>query len=537
MSNQSPPKSSNTYTSRVPRPRALPTVPQSPPELEDPLLKKRSVGTSRVIPTSVIISTVFLSFLIFAIVLTRNVGTVVVSHPSSLSATSPASSSSTDDARSVSAPTAPVVQLEIPVGTDGNMPRRRAQSSGPVDAHSMDQAPVAASNVDPHAENRVDAPPPQSDKTSVQMGGPKPPLQQGAASSMQASANGVVSWNRSWPLTEADDVTGLLPLANSLKFTNMTMLNYFHLHKTGGVTTKSQVRELLLRPENMRQMTKRGQPMGVTETCYRAISPASSLSLSVREVNWRCDFGQIKEFDQSTLRGLDIVMGHQYWQNGCDYYFGHMRNVQYFSIFRHPLARKLSFFYHFFVRNSGLEEKSIPREDVLKFVLAEDLSADPRSRDSGPNYFASRFMSNGITGFSRNQYPIEQSKQDEIIADILNRLDTRYAFVGLQLHNDASQCMLEKAVQVLAHAHGIDTLVGSTKLGVSTKRLNSGEYPWSARKLWDSMSKAEKDKFNEVERVDLAIYRKATERFVKDVKLFGCEQKVEAENWDEDVFE
>lgn len=319
-----------------------------------------------------------------------------------------------------------------------------------------------------------------------------------------------------------------------MRFTNLTLLNYFHLHKTGGVTTKSQLMMVMDHKENEAKRTKRGDPLTHIQTCYKAVSP--SADVITREANWRCDFGEIKHMSKERLHGVDLLMGHQYWDKGCDYYFGSSRDVKYFSIFRHPLHRKLSFFYHFFVRNAGRKEDSVTREEVVRFMLAEGLPNDPRVRDLGPNYYASRFVSDGLSGFLKNQFTVDAGQADAFIADIRKKIDERYVFIGLQLQNEASRCMLQKTVQVLAHAHGIDDLVGTSVFTDNENRLNTGGYTWTAGKLWASMSAEQRQKFRQVERVDLAVYEAAVERFKDDVKVFDCADKVVASAWEDDTF-
>lgn len=346
---------------------------------------------------------------------------------------------------------------------------------------------------------------------------------------------GYVSWIRSWPDSDQHDKTNLIPLAKYLNFNNRTLLNYFHMHKTGGVSTKSELMHLVERSENKPQLTKRGAPLGYIETCYKQqVADSSDTTL---ERNWRCDFGQVKTFSKEKLRTFDIVMGHQYWENGCEYFFGGERDVRHFSLFRHPLPRKLSFFYHFFVRNVGRDEGDADKDEVIRFLLGE-MEADPRVRDAGPNYYASRLLSDGRMGFSptSQRYEVDADKEDEAIDKVLDRLENRFAFVGLQLQTEASQCMLEKAVQVMAHEHGIDSLVGTSLLSDTKTRKNTGGYPWTSLKIWAAMTEEQREKYRKVERVDLAIYHKAVERFKSDVKIYDCSSKVDEAQWAEDAY-
>lgn len=303
------------------------------------------------------------------------------------------------------------------------------------------------------------------------------------------------------------------------------------MHNTGRVSTKTELSSLLARPENKRLASARGRRMGITETCYETAPKPGDKSL---ESQWRCDFGQLRALPPAARGELDVLMGHQYWKEGCDDMFGPTRDVRYFSIFRHPLPRKLSFFYHFFVRNYGRDEASVDKDEVIRFVLGETGIGDPRMRDAGPNYYASRLLSNGLEGFVAHRFAPDDA--DAALADVLARLERRFVMVGLQMQSEASQCMLQKLVQVFVHAHGIDTMVGTTRLGSTTLKKNSGSYTWTAQKLWKVMTKEQRRKYGEVERMDLAIYEWAVRRFRRDVERYTCAAKVVKERFGEDEF-
>ncbi|KAI0560997.1 hypothetical protein FGB62_95g099 [Gracilaria domingensis] len=162
---------------------------------------------------------------------------------------------------------------------------------------------------------------------------------------------------------------------------------------------------------------------------------------------------------------------------------------------------------------------------------------DALTRDAGPNYYASRMISEGVTGFVNNRYVIPSHKQDQAIATVLHKLKNKYAFVGLQLQPEASQCMLQKMVQVFAHVHGLDKMYGTPKLAQSKKRLNVGGYPWTPKKVWAAMTPEQRQRYRQVEKVDLAIYDHVVQRFKEDLKVFACEHRVNADQWAEDQFD
>lgn len=302
---------------------------------------------------------------------------------------------------------------------------------------------------------------------------------------------------------------------------------------------KAGLLQLVNRPENAKLFTRRGTPIKVVETCYQAVSPISHLSVNIQ--TWRCDFRKIREMSIAALSKIDVILGHQYWENGSEKYFEKLqRSIKYFSVLRHPLARKLSFYYHFYVRNVGLNESTIPRSDVIKFVLnSNDLVKDARARDAGPNYYASRLASDGISNFKNNQFRVNTGEEERRYIEKISKLiDEKFIFMGLQTQNFASTCMLEKTMQVFAHVHGIDHYVGTQNVNEGNKNLkNTGNYNWTAEKLWESMSAEERESFKEIEKVDLAIYKKVLERFQKDVRLFKCEHLISSDGFREEHFD
>lgn len=564
ISSAMPLSSKSSYLTRPLRPRIHSSLPFSTSGdgqyHENKKFSRSNHLISRFAPTSIIIAIIAIAFLILSFFVSRSIDSAVFP-PSSTSrlAANKFSNQSTnhaDQARVATDSQQTTSQNESPISQDSQHSlnleesQRKREELVPkgdiIDSKDdnlelrVDLNPVSKDQdaglpeTKPVVEEHVKdvAPPPPPPVTNNQV----PSSDGSGKNTLPTSLSGKVDWFRSWPLTAEDDKTGLYPLETALKIDDKTLLDYFHLHKTGGVSVKSMLIQLFNIPENLKQNTTRGRPMRFIETCYQAESPLSNLS--VLESDWRCDFRQIREFDSEKLQSYDLVMGHQYWDHGCDYYFGSLRNVKYFSVFRHPLSRKLSFYYHFFVRNMGRNESEVPRDEVLKFVLAEDLPVDARMRDAGPNYYASRFMSNGMSLFKQNQIHFSNTEGDDVISKVKRYIDERFIFVGLQLQNLASNCMLQKTMQVYAHVHGLDTYHGTPLILASQRRiLNTGDYSWTPDKLWNSMSTQQKEKFKQVERVDLAIYDKAVQKFKNDVKMFRCEDDVDPDAWQLDVFE
>lgn len=489
-----------------------------------------TLGTARVIPTSAVVTLVALAVLVFGALVVRRVGTFAVVRGEIQEGAMIAGGGAHAD----------LVEGVVLGGGNGE---EGVESANESDTGDGSGGKVPEHGKEGEGKNGTGA---QNDVVDVgredgmvkdeQDEQAKEAVEEEKAVKMQGDESESVRSERSWPSSEEQDVAGLMPLARQLNFNNRTMLNYFHMHKTGGVTTKVELMNLLSRAENKRMLTKRGQRMGYVETCYETKVTKKGDEKSI-EGMWRCDFGKILNMTEEEKAGVDILLGHQYWEKGCDDIFGSKREVRHFSMFRHPLPRKLSFYYHFFVRNMGRDEKSVAKEEIIKFLLGEDLSNEPWLRDAGPNYYASRLLSDGREGFKRHQYTIEKSEREGAMKTAMDRLDVRFVFIGLQVQVEASQCMLRKAVEVLAHAHGIDEMKGTSRLAESREKLNAGEYVWTARKVWNAMNDEERGKFKEVELVDLAIYGKAVERFKRDVEVFGCAGRVKLEEWEEDVYE
>lgn len=519
------------------RPRSFIFNPLSPTStFSDP--KKPRLFSLRIPSSHLVISTIAIAFFIFGVVVSSNVSTVLVSaRANDIGLSIQTDQSSTHPAYRAfppannSAPNSPpnpdstnhTPQTEQP-------PLEQPQSTSNKPAHSLtsDSAPEtqtsqntsSASSEQSTSDHLVDS---VKAATETEADPPPPKIKDGR-----------VNWNRSWPVLPDHDETDLIPLAKSLKFDNNTMLNYFHMHKTGGVTLKSELMTVINNPMNKLLATKRGYGLKYAETCYEVTENINDKSL---EGTWRCDFGNLQKLTPTELKQMDIIMGHQYWDLGTEDLFSPYRRVRHFSLFRHPLPRKLSFFYHFFVRNLGRDEKHVTKDEVIKFVLGEEMPDDPCSRDAGPNYYASRLLSDGLSGFDGNRYVISEQKSNAAISKVSSKFENDYALIGLQVQSEASQCMLEKLVQVFAHGRGIDNLVGTPKLSFHSAKLNSGGYPWTSQRLWRAMTPEQKQKYREVERVDLAIYKLALERFREDVKRYSCEDKVSEEEFSEDTYE
>lgn len=258
----------------------------------------------------------------------------------------------------------------------------------------------------------------------------------------------------------------------------------------------------------------------------------------------------------------DVIIGHQYWERGAKYYMGDTtRKLRYFTVLRHPLHRKISFFFHFFVRNVGRSEKSVSYSELRDFILDRNMKISSSSsknendntmhakvynmlhtsalmRDAGPAYYASRLESDGIHGFNkRHRYyyhnnTIVDTNKAAIIKAVKHRLSTNFVFIGLQAQEAASLCMLQHTVDALSSQLGVRNRTGIEDIGkVSTlgvrKRLNVGDYPINAKQVWSGMTEEERREYEDVEMIDLKIYEEGVALFRKAAHKLGCAHLVE----------
>lgn len=317
--------------------------------------------------------------------------------------------------------------------------------------------------------------------------------------------------------------------ADFATFTNITTLNYFHLHKTGGVSFKGRIFKFFFTKGRRK---RDGEPVRVVDTCY--ISEVRRPEMGI-EAEWSCNWAKLEAMPAEDRQKIDVIVGHQYWEQGAAYWVPN-RDLRYFTVMRHPLHRKISFFYHFFVRNAGRSEDSVDAKEVIAFVLGHDLPRSSLVRDAGPGYYASRLWSDGWSGFGKkHRYEIPESDANDLVAKSIQRLRRHFVFVGLQTQEKASLCMLKKTVLEFARAHGVHDLNGIEDIAAPKERMNTGGYALTASKLWEQMSKSEREKFATVERVDLGIYSECLKMFGEMVRKFGCEAFVEDN--DEDSIE
>ncbi|PXF46097.1 hypothetical protein BWQ96_04103 [Gracilariopsis chorda] len=302
-------------------------------------------------------------------------------------------------------------------------------------------------------------------------------------------------------------------------FDSNTALNYFHLHKTGGVSFKERLFDFF-NLEN--KVTSLGKRVNVLDTCHMSGPDRPALGI---EAQWSCDWGSMEQLSEAERDQIDVILGHQYWEKGAEYWVPN-RDLRYFTVMRHPLHRKISFFYHFFVRNAGKKEESVQFEELIRFIVGKDMPESTLIRDAGPNYYASRLCSDGFSGFENHMFRVDEEKSNDMVRKSIERLRRKFVFIGLQTQEKASLCMLRKSVAAFSEAHGIEELDGLELIDKARERMNSGSYSYTGKIVWEKMSEQERNEFKRVEKVDLAIYQESVKMFDEMVRKFGCRHLV-----------
>lgn len=310
-------------------------------------------------------------------------------------------------------------------------------------------------------------------------------------------------------------------LREMLNFSNRTAINFMHFHKTGGVSFKTSLHRFYhtkFKPSGARVL--------VRDACYQREGAQARVD-QPSFMMWRCDWTPLWAKTEDKRNEFDLLIGHQYWVGGAEQLLN-KRDMRTFTVMRHPFDRKVSFFYHFFVREQRRVESSVSYEEIRDFLLYDKVSKECRGAalggDLGPNYMAGRLLSDGTIGFVGNSsyrhYAVEAWRKGDVAEQSL-KLVRDYMFVGLQSESGASKCMLRKVVEAFNAAHGIDN-IGTEKIDSSAKVLNSGSYALTAADIWGRFTAEEKALFDRKERVDLTIYEEGERLFHKHARLFEC---------------
>ncbi|KAI0567810.1 Sulfotransferase [Gracilaria domingensis] len=313
--------------------------------------------------------------------------------------------------------------------------------------------------------------------------------------------------------------------ADISNFDQTTALNYFHLHKTGGVSFKERLFEFFSLED---KTTPNGEAINILDTCHNSGPARPALGT---EAEWSCDWATMEQRSEPERNKIDLILGHQYWEKGAEYWLP-KRDLRYFTVMRHPLHRKISFFFHFFVRNIAKKEDDISLDELIPFLLGKSMPDSPLTRDAGPNYYASRLFSDGFSGYSDYTFVVPKENAEEMVMNSIRRLRRRFVFIGLQTQEKASLCMLKKTVAAFSKARGIQNMSGLDVFEKTRERMNTGSYPLTAKTVWERMSEEQRNEFKAVEKVDLAIYKESVNMFHEMVRRFECRHFVEENDED-----
>lgn len=313
----------------------------------------------------------------------------------------------------------------------------------------------------------------------------------------------------------------LITLNEHLNFTSRSALNFMHFHKTGGVSYKTALFSFF-----KDQKKGNGEPVRVLDACYMRKVMRDGLRPGE---SWRCDWDPAWEMTPAERSKLDVVFGHQFWKHGAAEILRD-RDMRTFTVMRQPFDRKVSFFYHFYIREYGRNQKNVTFDEIRDFLLHNRLrdKTIEVTPDGGPNYMAGRLMSSGLSEYKtegmHTYYPIAPNNEDNVQRKSLDMI-RRYIFIGLQEEYEASMCMLRKTIEVFNKALGIKN--GYTYHVASTQRvLNQGSYSLSAAKIWKRFTAEEKLQFEANDKVEHALFKEGLNMFKWQVKLFRCEHLV-----------
>lgn len=326
------------------------------------------------------------------------------------------------------------------------------------------------------------------------------------------------------PVDSVQAKDGPPPLRTWLNFSKATAINFMHFHKTGGVSFKTALHKFY-----DKKFKANGEPVIIRDACYvrEGVKEEGQPTFEV----WRCDWEPIQKQSEEERNKLDFVFGHQFWENGVDGLLN-KRDLRTFTVMRHPFDRKVSFFYHFFVREVGRNERDISFEEIRDFLLFDKLRIEADlGRDLGPNYMASRLLSDGVKGFVGNNsysyFAVGRDEREKVVNRALG-LIRKYIFVGLQSQPQASQCMLRKVMEEFNTVNGVSN-EGTEQVDEEKMRMNSGSYSMSAKNVWGRFSSEDRMLFDRKERVDVSIYEEGERLFKKHVEVYGCTHRLVAE--------
>lgn len=324
-------------------------------------------------------------------------------------------------------------------------------------------------------------------------------------------------------------------LSSCLNFTSNTVLNFMHFSKTGGTSVANYLVNNL---DNCRK--EDGSSIRGFNACYpRKSLPYSGLSRVTRNHRnrrmaefdkWRCDWDILQAMGSEDSSSIDYIYGHQYFLNGAQDILPD-KDVRTFAVIRHPLARKISFFYHFLIREQDRKEQDVTFEELRDFLIYDKLVQEKRAftvrHDIGPNYMTGRLLSDGTVGFTGELFhKYFKAQPGSSSKEALNILKS-FVFVGLQTENQATLCMFKKTLRIFKEAHNVGDLEENEQdsdKNDNMRELNSGSYALSEETVRAKLSDEELAIFERKEQEDITLYEQGVQLFWRQVKEFDCEK-------------
>lgn len=325
-------------------------------------------------------------------------------------------------------------------------------------------------------------------------------------------------------------------LESTLNFTRRDVLNFLHFSKTGGTSLS----DYMVRALN-HKLKDDGTHLNGLNLCAKGAKV--SFPNSFGRVNFdiqkskalkavsRCTWDTLRKRVQSNI-SVDFIYGHQYRLNGAESILAKNTNVRTFTIMRHPLSRKISFFYHFLVRAASRTEESVAFEELRDFLIYDKIPKTQEAfvvrHDIGPNYMTGRLLSDGKKGFAHGDtdhhtyYDDYSGESAENAVDILDS----FVFIGLQTQREANMCMLKNTIAFFKKAHRVKADTETEELEQDDKRLNSGGYSISYEKVLRLLTDEEIRTFETNEHSDLRVYEEGVRLFHEHANQFGCESHI-----------
>lgn len=332
---------------------------------------------------------------------------------------------------------------------------------------------------------------------------------------------------------------------NVFGFSNVTTLNFMHLHKTGGTSIKNAFHM------SYNKCIKNSNATDRTPTS-KLIKEGSCKERQVQVCKfcspYLCSWDYLATQPEYKRNQIDITLGHQFLHgNESLSVLLSNRIVRSFTVLRHPFARKLSMFFHFLVRQAQLRAQDIAFDDIVSFLLHEQGNMREKGNkfDVGPNYYAGRLLADGYDTYYSNVtndpqhwwFKVQQDKARTFVDQANSVLDS-FALVGIYEWPRATQCVTKLMLQEFDEVLRIERIERGIRGGKAASlfsellmggKLNQGQYRAirNTSSVWKGLSSVQQTEFREHESIDLQIYEHGVELFIRQVHIVGCASKLE----------